>query len=588
MRSRDTIAQRFAVFLFIAAALYTRAGYSQTGWIDGGYWANNQFYVSGWACDYGSPWSVMVTVIDPYTGEGFAGGVADQWSEPAVADACGIPGYSNFRFAIPMPGWKEETLIGQGMAVVATSNYTDYEGSPYRAYLADSWSIAYPDNRIHGWIDVVSSANDQVTIAGWSCTAGVEQSVWVHVYAGGPAGSGQWVTAALANGWSEPAVAADCNVSSGAYRYHIVVPFGPEQMMQMGGLKVYVHGISLVGSENLLLGNSGAFSLPGQKASVNGGCGYVPAVWNAPYGALVLTRSNGGPIKPVIDAVGEYYTHSMLSLGTNGIAHAEMRTPDKNSYPAVCTRPLNPSQLQYGYPGAEQINLGGAYADLQGGEITPRYQWGDPSITAAIANWVMAAPQTTSPSQSNSSIWIPRKMRNGSAINYSLYQYRNIEQTNQFASSSVNNGMVCSTFLSWLHVQAGAGFVSAFTYAHDKVAAGATALFNAVQRDCNMQSADRWWTRRLIGISCPFYNVCENAGDQATNCMSSNACDTNDNAIWHGVRDNPGATATSISPDRLSGHRSPHDQAPTTVWWYDRGDHPIAWNGPGSQYGCWY
>ena len=26
----------------------------------------------------------------------------------------------------------------------------------------------------------------------------------------------------------------------------------------------------------------------------------------------------------------------------------------------------------------------------------------------------------------------------------------------------------------------------------------------------------------------------------------------------------------------------------TTVWSYDQGYHPIAWNGPGPQYGCWY
>jgi len=47
----------------------------------------------------------------------------------------------------------------------------------------------------------------------------------------------------------------------------------------------------------------------------------VPALWNAPYGSVVLSRSNGGPIRPVIVAIGEYYTHSMLSLGTSGIVH---------------------------------------------------------------------------------------------------------------------------------------------------------------------------------------------------------------------------------------------------------------------------
>jgi hypothetical protein len=95
-----------------------------------------------------------------------------------------------------------------------------------------------------------------------------------------------------------------------------------------------------------------------------------------------------------------------------------------------------------------------------------------------------------------------------------------------------------------------------------------------------------FWAGLLRSVSCPFYDVCENAGDQVTNCMAANACATDDNSIWHGIRDDPNATATSISPDRLAG-LSPHGVG-TTVWSYDQGYHPIAWNAPGAQYGCWY
>jgi len=107
----------------------------------------------------------------------------------------------------------------------------------------------------------------------------------------------------------------------------IAVPFGPQEMMQLGGLTIYAQGISPIGGSNRLLTNSGAFTLPGQRATVSGGGGYVPATWNAPYGSVVLSRSNVGPIRPVLVSIGEYYTHSMLSMGTNGIVHAEMKTP---------------------------------------------------------------------------------------------------------------------------------------------------------------------------------------------------------------------------------------------------------------------
>ena len=144
--------------------------------------------------------------------------------------------------------------------------------------------------------------------------------------------------------------------------------------------------------------------------------------------------------------------------------------------------------------------------------------------------------------------------------------------------------MVCSTFLSWAHLQGASVHVSAYTYDHVRIANAANALFNAVQNACN--SGVGFWAGLLRSVSCPFYNVCENAGDQVTNCMAANACATNDNNIWHGVRDDPNATATSISPDRLAG-LPPHGVG-TSVWSYDQGYHPIAWNAPGAQYGCWY
>jgi hypothetical protein len=581
MPSRPVIFRAIVLGCFVSAVLYVRAGHAQpVGWIDGGYWANGQYNVSGWACDRGSRRSVWVMLVDPRTGEAMSSVWANAWSEPAVASACSAPGATNLRFNIPLAGWREESVIGQPIKVKAKSNFYPW----LVGTLGNSGAFTYPDNTIRGYIDGAPYDGNQVGLSGWACAGGIAQSVGVHVYAGGPAGSGTWLTAGTANLWSEPAVAQACNVGWGAYRYAIPVAFGPEAMMQLGGQKLYVHGISPVGGSNRLLSNSGVFALPGQRATVSGGCGYVPALWNAPYGSVVFSRSNGGPIRPVIVAIGEYYTHSMLSLGTTGIVHAEMKTPDQSPWPTVCTRPLNAQQLQYGYPGAEQINLGGAYADLQGQEVTPVYQWGDAGKTAALASSIAGASQVATQSQSDPSIWIARKLRNAAPINYSLYQYRDIEQAHQVPSNSVNNGMVCSTFLSWVHVQGGAGYVPAFTYSHELIANGANALFNAVQSACN--SGIGFWAGLLRFVSCPFNNVCENAADQVTNCMAANACATNDNSIWHGVRDDPSTTATSISPDRLAG-LPPHGVG-TTVWSYDQGYHPIAWNAPGPQYGCWY
>jgi hypothetical protein len=580
MRIRLRIARTIALvgLVVLLGAGASRA--EQLGWIDAGYWANGQFNVTGWACDRGSRSPVWVALTNPSTGSVLAWGYASSPSEPAVAGVCGAAGATTLRYTVAITGGQEESVSNRPIQLKVRSNYY-----PYALRLAlNSGTLTYPDNAIRGVIDNAPWDGGQVMLNGWACARGIAQSVAVHIYAGGPAGSGSWVTAGVANLWSEPAVLQACGVGSGAYRFSIPIQFGPAEMMRLGGQKLYVHGISPVGGYNRLIDNSGVVSLPGAQATANGGCGYVPAGWNAPYGSAVLSRSNGGPIRPVIIAIGEYYTHSMLSLGTAGIVHAEMKTPAQSSWPTVCTRPLDVNQLQYGYPGVTQINLGGAYADLQEEEITPVYLWGDPARAAAIANWIVNAPQVGAQSQYDGTVSLSRKLRNGAPVPYSLYQYRNIEQTNEAASTSSNNGMVCSTFLSWVHLQGGAGYVSAHTYDHALIANAANALFGTVQAACN--TGVGFWSGLLRSVSCPFYDVCENAADQVTNCMSANACGSNDNTIWHGVRDDPFTTASSVSPDRLAG-LPPHGVG-TTTWSYDQGYHPIAWNAPGAQYGCWY
>src|SRR5262249_14458315 len=191
-------------------------------------------------------------------------------SEPAVAGWCGAPGATNLRYTVSISGLQEETAAGRPIQLKVRTNFYPYALRP----AVNSGSSTYPDNGIAGVIDSVPWDGSQVFVNGWACARGLAQSIGVHVYVGGPAGTGPWLTAGTANLWSEPAVLQACGVGSGAYRYSIPAPFGPAEMMQFGGKTVYVHGISPLGGSNRLLGNSGAFALPGSVASVKGGCGY--------------------------------------------------------------------------------------------------------------------------------------------------------------------------------------------------------------------------------------------------------------------------------------------------------------------------
>jgi hypothetical protein len=91
---------------------------------------------------------------------------------------------------------------------------------------------------------------------GWACITGSPSSIAVHVYAGGPAGVGHFVTAVTANLPSDQAVANACQSNGTAYRFSIALDdFLPANF----GQSIYVHGI---GGSNPLLSFSGSYAFP--------------------------------------------------------------------------------------------------------------------------------------------------------------------------------------------------------------------------------------------------------------------------------------------------------------------------------------
>lgn len=118
-----------------------------------------------------------------------------------------------------------------------------------------------PTTQIRGYIEgVYDVGGGQLAITGWACTTGGDSSIDVHLYLGGPAGSGAPGFAYRANLASEPQVAAACGAQGSAYRFAIPVDHAMRQ--SYGGKLIYVHGISPVNKPNLLITHSGAHSVP--------------------------------------------------------------------------------------------------------------------------------------------------------------------------------------------------------------------------------------------------------------------------------------------------------------------------------------
>jgi YD repeat-containing protein len=182
--------------------------------------------------------------------------------------------------------------------------------------------------QIAGNIDGVPiDGSSNASVGGWACSTGMPQSINVDLYVGGPAGSGTGIGRYTANVSSEPGVASACNVSSGSYRFSI--PLSTDVRSQYAGQPIYIHGISPVGAANLLLNNSGSFTVPVNEPagaptlsvpSTNATGSYTVS-WSAITGATsypLQEQVNGGAWTAVQNSAATSWATSGKSNGNYG------------------------------------------------------------------------------------------------------------------------------------------------------------------------------------------------------------------------------------------------------------------------------
>ena len=340
----------------------------------------------------------------------------------------------------------------------------------------------------------------------------------------------------------------------------------------------------------LMLASAAAFA--GGSGTSSSSCGWAAVKWNAPAGAVVLTRAQG-PVKAVIDAIGERRTHSMLSHGPDfgWASHSTMYSPGTTSWPTLCSTPVEPNDILNGYPGPSQINQGAIYKEVYDGGAPEfiYYQSGNGDGTNkgnAIQSYVWSSmPYQWTGSRQDSGAGLYRlKDDSGTPMNYVFYQYRDMGNAN-YGQSGWNHGLVCSTFLSYNQAKAGFGAISnSNTYYHATVVNALNGLYNAVSNSVGT------WQNIGGGAACfDFNGIGDEAADQVVNCFARGVCNSSDGSYWHQYRDDPNSTARSISPDALGGW-SGHtfgSAAPNPVWSYD-GNNTVQWNSAGNVYGCWF
>jgi hypothetical protein len=320
-------------------------------------------------------------------------------------------------------------------------------------------------------------------------------------------------------------------------------------------------------------------------------CGSSGLTWDAPNGYVVMTRGDG-PVKAVIDAVGESRTHSMLSHGTiNWSTHSTMYEPGQTGWPTYCSTPVEPSDIAQGYPGLAQINNSGLYQyNYEHG--APEYMRKQSGSTGGVttANWAWSSSnyQWVASSQGSGGIYLVRTESGNDRQPYSFYQYYDNEGRSQGSDNVRYHGGHCSSMIAWMASTSGWDDITPHTYNNTLVTAAGSALYTSVKNECD--DGLGFWKGIGAAITC-FEGICDDAGRQIRACFLGDVnCDTDSNSLWNGIKNNSAKTAVSLSPDDLTGW-SGHEwgaNKPHTGPWSPYGYSNTTWSAGGSTYGCWF
>ncbi|HVI53665.1 MAG TPA: hypothetical protein VM621_01280 [Luteibacter sp.] len=137
----------------------------------------------------------------------------------------------------------------------ATTNGTNYIYLGKKLIASSKASNSVVIGAIDGFTDGASAS-----LSGWTCSTGLPTSLDVHLYAGGPAGTGTSVGVYHANVASEAALQTACHASGTAYRFSIA--FAEADRIAFVGQSLYVNGMSITGGADTQLTGSGTYNMP--------------------------------------------------------------------------------------------------------------------------------------------------------------------------------------------------------------------------------------------------------------------------------------------------------------------------------------
>lgn len=113
---------------------------------------------------------------------------------------------------------------------------------------------------IIGDINGIKADSSGPYLWGWACDKGYNTSITIHLYVGGPSGTGKAIKSLVASESGEAAINQACQTSGVAHRFKI--PLSSDIQRAYAGQPIYIHGIAPSKTGNLLISRSGQFVIP--------------------------------------------------------------------------------------------------------------------------------------------------------------------------------------------------------------------------------------------------------------------------------------------------------------------------------------
>ena len=167
-------------------------------------------------------------------------------------------GGRSYRFEIPISYEDVYQHYNKPYYVVGIS--TQGTANSVLGYSGNFRFPSIPDTHVVGFMDNFDPATSKIT--GWACQTGLVAPIDVQLYLGGPRGSaeGRFIKNVVSDKSSEVAVSKTCGTQGRNYRFEIPITDLEAKKYQTD--TIYLYGISMKGTPDMELTNSGTANLP--------------------------------------------------------------------------------------------------------------------------------------------------------------------------------------------------------------------------------------------------------------------------------------------------------------------------------------